>query len=378
MTQIGLYIHIPFCIQKCLYCDFVSITNLSIVKSYINALLQEIQLKSSPDFQINSIYFGGGTPSVLSANHIIHICQWIYKLWNIVQQPEVSIEVNPGTISHDKIHAWQISGINRINIGVQSFHDHHLKLLGRIHTVKQALHAIDCLKDAGFNNIGFDLMYGLPGQTLHEWRTDLETAIVLNPKHMSCYSLTFESGTQFYEMMRHKRIVPLSEKIVRQMMHILMDIMAENRYDHYEISNFASQKIYRSRHNQKYWNHQPYIGLGVAAHSFINNKRFWNCSHVSDYIYKLHHNNDPTEHSEILTREQQLIEWIFLGLRQKEGILIDKFEQHFSCSFHELFSSVLDELKAIGYIHVSPLTCCLTDAGRFYLNSIVQKMVDSF
>jgi len=378
MTQIGLYIHIPFCIQKCLYCDFVSITNLSIVKSYINALLQEIQLKSSPDFQINSIYFGGGTPSVLSANHIIHICQWIYKLWNIVQHPEVSIEVNPGTISHDKIQAWQISGINRINIGVQSFHDHHLKQLGRIHTVKQALHAIDCLKDAGFNNIGFDLMYGLPGQTLHEWRTDLETAITLNPKHMSCYSLTFESGTQFYEMMLHKRIVPLSEKIVRQMMQILMDIMAENRYDHYEISNFASQKIYRSRHNQKYWNHQPYIGLGVAAHSFINNKRFWNCSHVSDYIYKLHHNNDPTEHSEILTREQQLIEWIFLGLRQKEGILIDKFEQHFSCSFHELFSSVLDELKAVGYIHVSPLTCCLTDAGRFYLNSIVQKMVDSF
>ena len=378
MKRIGLYINIPFCIKKCDYCDFVSIPKQSLIPDYIKALVNEVQLKSKADFQVDTIYFGGGTPSILNAENISCICQSIFKHWHIQENPEITIEVNPGTLSHGIINTWKTLGINRINLGVQSFHDPHLQKLGRIHNAKEADQAIHLLKDAGFQNIGLDLMYGIPNQTLDEWKKDLLQAISHHPQHLSCYSLTYEPGTPLYQKLQKKKIVSLPDITIRQMMHILFQGMAENTYDHYEISNFAADNKFRSKHNQKYWPGMPYIGLGAASHSFVEKKRFWNCSNVFEYIKKISIGDDPVENCEHLTIEQQIIESIFLGLRQKDGIQIHKFEAIFPYRFKDLFSEVLNELESVGYLEISSDSCRLSDDGKFYLDSICQRFINAF
>jgi len=377
MKRIGLYIHIPFCIKKCNYCDFVSIATVSLLPDYMKALIKEIQLKSDADFWVDTIYFGGGTPSILNADEICSICQSIKKHWQIQEHPEITIEINPGTLSHDKMQSWKTSGINRINLGVQSFHNRHLMQLGRIHNATDADRAIHLLKDAGFQNIGLDLMFGIFDQTINEWKKDLLQALSYYPQHLSCYSLTYEPGTPLYEQLQQNKICALPDKSVRQMMEILFQTMADHQYDHYEISNFASSVNFRSQHNQKYWQRKPYIGLGAASHSFIENKRFWNCSDVAEYIQKLFNNCNPIENCENLTIEQRIIEYIFLGLRQKEGIHFHDFKSVFSYCFKALFSVVLKELDASGYLDITSDTCRLSNHGKFFLDSICQKLVNA-
>jgi len=377
MKHIGLYLHIPFCIQKCNYCDFTSISTQSVIPEYINALVYEIQRKARPDFQVDTIYFGGGTPSILNDNEISCLCQTIRNHWYLIDHPEITIEVNPGTISSKKIKSWKILGINRINLGVQSFHDHHLQQLGRIHDAKEAITAIQCLKEAGFQNIGLDLIYGIPNQTLNEWKKDLHQAISFYPQHLSCYLLTYEPGTQLHQKLQNNEILTLSDRLLKQMIQTLFQTMAEHKYDHYEISNFASHRKFRSQHNQKYWQHLPYIGLGAASHSFINNKRFWNCSDVTEYIKKLSSHCDPIESFESLSLEQQIIEFIFLGLRQKNGINTYEFNTIFPYRFKALFSEPLRELEPRGYLEILNTSCRLSEKGKYYLDSICQRMVDA-
>lgn len=373
----GLYIHIPFCIKKCNYCDFVSIPVQSCMTDYIHALLKEIHLKSRSNFQVDTIYFGGGTPSILNPKDISCICQRIHRHWQIQENPEITIEVNPGTLSHDKLLAWKALGINRINLGVQSFHDYHLQQLGRIHNAEEADQAIRWLKEAGFQNIGLDLMYGLPNQTLKEWQKDLYHAISYKPQHLSCYSLTYEPGTPLYQKLQNKMIKPLSEITARQMMRTLFQTMSEQAYEHYEISNFAASPEFRSQHNQRYWQRKPYIGLGAGAHSFLENKRLWNCSDVEVYINKISNQQDPIENFEYLTIEQQIIEFIFLGLRQKEGINMIAFDTKFPYCFKNLFYEVLHELESVNYLEISSDFCRLSDLGKFYLDSICQRFVQA-
>jgi len=377
MKITGLYIHIPFCIKKCNYCDFVSISRHSLCSEYIQALIKEIQLKSRTDFLVDTIYFGGGTPSILNAQEISCIYQSIQNNWKIQDHPEITIEVNPGTLSDDKIQLWKELGINRINLGVQSFHHHHLHQLGRIHHEEQAHEAMNMLKQAGFTNIGLDLMYGIPNQTLDEWKEDLSQAIAHHPQHLSCYSLTYEPGTLLYLQLQKKIIEPLPDTTVRQMMNTLFQVMAEYKYEHYETSNFAADSQFRSKHNQKYWKGMTYIGLGVASHSFVNQKRFWNCSDVFHYIKKLSVGEDPVENCEILTIEQQIIESIYLGLRQNDGINIHEFEATFPYRFNALFADVLKEMESAGYLDISKDTCRLSYHGKFYLDSICQGLVNA-
>jgi len=376
MSLIGLYIHIPFCIKKCNYCNFISISNQSIVPDYLNALTREIHLKSRYGYQVDTIYFGGGTPSILNGEDFLRICKAILTHWQIQKNAEITIEVNPGTITIDKIHTWKMLGINRINLGAQSFHDRHLQQLGRIHHAKEVDQAIHWFKGAGFENIGLDLMYGIPGQTQKEWTNDLLQAMSYHPQHLSCYALTYESGTPLYQQLKKKQISSLPERTVRHMMNTLFQIMAEHQYDHYEISNFSSDIQFRSQHNQKYWQGKPYIGLGAASHSFVDNKRFWNCSTVSAYIKAMRNGYNPVENHETLTIEQQMIESIFLGLRHKEGINIYEFDTRFPFRFKDLFSDVLNELEQEGYLEVSTSACRLNDKGKFYLDSICQRLVN--
>jgi oxygen-independent coproporphyrinogen-3 oxidase len=377
MKRIGLYVHIPFCIQKCSYCDFVSISNQSCIPDYIKALDFEIQRKSKQDYLVDTIYFGGGTPSILNDNEISCLCQSIYNHWHVMDKPEITIEANPGTISLKKIKAWNLLGINRINLGIQSFHDQHLQQLGRIHNAKEALIAIHCLKDAGFQNVGLDLIYGIPNQTLNEWNKDLLQAISFSPQHLSCYLLTYEPGTQLYQLRQNKKIFSLPDSSVWKMMQSLFHTMAEYDYDHYEISNFASSPHFRSQHNQKYWQHMSYIGLGAASHSFINHKRFWNCADVAEYIQRILNHRDPIENYENLNLEQQIIEYIFLGLRQQNGINTYEFDTLFPYCFKEIFKEVLKELEPAGYLVVSKDSCRLSEKGKFFLDSICQRLINA-
>jgi len=335
----------------------------------------EIQSKSRPNYQVDTIYFGGGTPSILSVDDLSCIFQVIQNNWEIQENIEITIEVNPGTLSDNKIQSWIELDINRINLGVQSFNNKHLRQLGRIHNAKAAHHAIHKLKKAGFKNIGFDLIYGIFDQTIDEWNNDLRQAISYHPQHLSCYALTYEPNTPLYSQVQNKKITPLPDHTVRKMMDILFQVMEQKKYDHYEISNFAASISFRSKHNQKYWNGTPYIGLGAASHSFLENKRFWNISNVDAYIHKILNGCDPLENVERLTIEQQIIEFIFLELRKKEGIRIHIFDNKFPYCFTDLFSDALKELESTGYIEVTDESCRLSSNGKFFLDSICQRLV---
>ena len=372
----GLYVHIPFCIHKCAYCDFYSLPNLQLIPDYTNALIKEIQLKANQSL-IDTIYFGGGTPSVLTVYEIEKIYHAIYHHFHIYEFPEITLEANPGTLSNDNLSAWKNLGINRINLGIQSFNDKHLHKLGRIYKADQAHDGIHLLLKNGFSNIGFDLIYGIPGQTINDFETDLLTAIQYHPKHLSCYSLTYEPGTPMYQQVKEKKMIPLSEKTVTKMMALLMEIMKDKGFDHYETSNFALCPEFRSKHNQKYWNNQtPYIGLGASAHSYTPYQRSWNVKDIGQYIHLLSLNKDPISGTEKLTREQQMIECILLGLRTKQGIQIDPFEKNFSVCFNEIFSETLTLLESDNYVDKTNDACRLTSTGWFYLDSITDQMVN--
>ena len=373
----GLYIHIPFCIKKCDYCDFYSIPMCNVVPDYIDALIKEIYLRSDKNKRIDTIYFGGGTPSVLKVKDIRRIYEAIQLSWKIDPQSEITIEVNPGTVSKEKITELKSIGINRINIGIQSFHEKYLKILGRIHTSKESFNAINLAQKAGFKNIGLDLIYGIPDQTPDEWEKDLDMAIDLNPEHISSYLLTYEPGTIIHKKKINKTIVPLTDNIIAQMMNKLIFKMETNNFDHYETSNFASSADFRSKHNQKYWKQVPYIGIGAAAHSYYKNTRYWNHSNVNAYIKKIYQNLLPTENSEKLTINQQIIESIFLGLRSKEGIIVKDFETKFKSNFYELFSEPLGHLIKDSYIEYSSFYCRLSRSGHFFLDSIVEQFINS-
>ncbi|MBF0449438.1 MAG: radical SAM family heme chaperone HemW [Candidatus Magnetomorum sp.] len=373
--NIGLYIHIPFCIQKCPYCDFYSIPTCQFIPDYIDALIKEIQIKSTIHLPVDTIYYGGGTPSVLDPSQIERICESIQNHWQVIQHAEITLEANPGTLTEEKLTAWKSSGINRINLGIQSFHDIHLKQLGRIYTAFQAHQAIDLIQKKGFQNIGLDLIYGIPEQTLDDFEKDLLIAIEYKPEHLSCYSLTYEPETPLYQKMKQNTIKPLSENIVAQMMTSSMDISEQSGYDHYETSNYAWGSEFRSRHNQKYWALLPYLGFGASAHSFLDNRRFWNVKDVIQYIKRLSLYRDPVDGSEHLTPQQHMIEAIFLGLRTQQGIQVKEFEKRFSLYFNDIFSDVLDPLRMDGYIEKTPEWCRLKRSGWFYLDSIIEQMV---
>ncbi|KPA19383.1 putative oxygen-independent coproporphyrinogen III oxidase [Candidatus Magnetomorum sp. HK-1] len=348
----------------------------NVIPDYVDALIKEIHLKSDTAQKIDTIYFGGGTPSVLESNQIKQIYEAIKYNWDIDPHAEITLEANPGTITADKLFGWKSSGINRINMGIQSFHDKHLKQLGRIHTAYEAQQAVHLAQNAEFKNIGLDFIYGVPEQTLDEWEQDLKKAISFHPKHLSCYSLTYEPGTLLYQKMKSKAIVPLLDEIVVQMIKKLLKVMDKNGFDHYETSNFASTPDFRSKHNQKYWQLKPYIGIGAASHSFSNNRRYWNYSDVTIYIKKLSQNLYPTEGCEELTSHQQMIEFLFLGLRTQQGIFIKEFERRFSINFSKIFSVPLENFTKDSYIEYSSDYCKLTRTGWFYLDSIVEQMVN--
>jgi oxygen-independent coproporphyrinogen-3 oxidase len=370
----GLYIHIPFCVRKCPYCDFYSVTDLSLKPRFLKALIAEMEMVSAAALCFDTLYIGGGTPSVFDDNDISAIIAAIFQNFNLRPDPEITIEINPGTVSLEQLNGYREAGINRINIGVQSFDQKNLDFLGRIHTANEARNAVSEGHQTGFNNIGLDLIYGLPHQSEPDWLQDLKQAVKCTPTHLSCYMLTYEKGTPLYRGLKDGRVQALAEGNVRVLFETTIDFLEDHKYFQYEISNFAQigkdEKLCVSRHNLKYWLRAPYIGLGPSAHSFVEPKRCWNVSNVYEYISAIETGRRPVADREVLTREQQMIEAIYLGLRMTSGIDLAEFKEKFEIDFIKTFTELVSDLEERNYIEVKNNRCALTRRGRAFLDSI--------
>ena len=377
----GLYAHIPFCVRKCPYCDFYSVTDLSLKAKFLEALLREMQIASAATLEFDTLYIGGGTPSVYNASEIGQIITSALQNFDFLPNPEISIEVNPGTVSIEQLQGYRQAGINRINIGVQSFYQKNLDFLGRIHTVKDAHGSIADARRAGFENIGFDLIYGLPDQSKANWLGDLNQAVEYGPAHLSCYMLTYEKGTPLYSRLKSGRLQALAEEEVRALFDTTIEFLEDHGYFQYEISNFARREnngeTNVSRHNLKYWTFAPYIGLGPSAHSFIDPQRYWNVSSVDQYIQAIQSGRLPLAEKEVLSREQQMIETIYLGLRTTIGIDLAGFKKKFRIDFMETFKELTSDLKRMNHIALTKDRYALSRQARALLDSITAMFVRS-
>jgi oxygen-independent coproporphyrinogen III oxidase len=376
----GIYIHIPFCLKKCPYCNFFSITDLSLKESFVNALFLEIEHYTDTLLSFDTIYFGGGTPSLLSPGEIFPVLNKLFKHFKIHHNSEITMEINPGTVEANDFRGYKHAGINRLNIGVQSFQAENLRFLERIHSIQDACKSLVHSRNTGFSNIGIDLIYGLPDQTLDDWEKDLQTALSFHPEHLSCYMLTYEQNTPFFKAKKNGSILPLHENLEGNFFSFTWDYLSSHDYIPYEISNFSKvdtkfAKSYRSRHNQKYWTFAPYIGLGPSAHSYIDPIRYWNEKSVDHYIQLIESGNCPIAGKESLTMEQKIIESVFLGLRTTEGIDIKRFEENFGPVFLNMFSMPLKNLEQHGYLMLSDSFCRLTPVGMRFHNSICDLLI---
>jgi putative oxygen-independent coproporphyrinogen III oxidase len=372
----GIYIHIPFCQSKCPYCDFYSVTDLSRIPDYLNALQAEMRMTADSGTRADTLYIGGGTPSVLTPGQMGQIVDWTAAYFNLTPTAEMTLEINPATATTRDLQDYAAFGFNRLNIGVQSFSDRNLSFLGRRHNADQALAAIKAGMDAGFGNIGFDLMFGLPEQTAGAWKNDLLQAIRLAPKHLSCYLLSYEPHTNLHADLQAGRFTPLSDFHSADLFRMAHDFLGAAGYEHYEVSNYARGARWRSNHNQKYWNFAPYIGLGPSAHGCCLPRRWWNHRSLDSYLEAISKGLTPMADEETLSDEQQLIEALYLGLRQFDGIDFIAFQTRFHIDFKLYFHTALDRFSAEGWLEIDNRRCRLSVEGMLFLDRIVDELVE--
>lgn len=379
--ELGIYIHIPFCMQKCLYCDFVSYINKSeCVKEYINCMIKEIQSYDLKKYNITTIYIGGGTPSFIESDYIKEIINVIQnKLekndtrWEDI---EITIEVNPGTVTLEKLNDYKTVGINRISLGLQATQDRLLKRIGRIHNYKDFLEAYELLKRVGFNNINVDLMIGLPNQSIKDLKESLEKIIKLNPNHISVYSLIIEDGTPISKLLDEEKIKLPDEEIERQMYWYVKNKLELNGYNHYEISNF-SKKGKESKHNLNCWKQKQYIGIGAAAHSYFKDIRYSNTNNIEEYIKNIKENNIEKNRKieEKQTIEDKKNEFIMLGFRMIEGVNIADFKAKFVDNPLYVYREKIKKLTDEGLIEVDLNNIKLTNKGLDLANVVFEEFI---
>ncbi|HNY66392.1 MAG TPA: radical SAM family heme chaperone HemW [Deltaproteobacteria bacterium] len=321
----GLYIHVPFCISKCGYCDFYSCTDTRLTDEWLGALTREVELWRGGFGPFDTVYLGGGTPSVLSLLQLERLLDAVRGAFDILPGAEVTVEVNPADWGLQDLLVARSLGINRINVGVQSFDDGELRFLGRRHDSRQALAALANARRAGFENVGLDLIYGLPGQGFNTWKGSLEKALLLAPEHLSCYELELKADTPLGLRYGLGELEPRTGECLRELFLRTSELAEGAGYVHYEVSNFARGMEKASRHNRKYWDHTPYLGLGPSAHSFKDNRRWWNTGSIHDYLRLLGEGRKPVAGSEDLGPDQLAFESLFLGLRTREGIDLEEY-----------------------------------------------------
>ena len=334
MKRLGLYIHIPFCDRICNYCDFTAFQGAnSKIKEYVEALKKEIELKGNKNFLIDSIFIGGGTPSFIDGKYIFEILEKVKENFTVLDNIEISIETNPKTFDEKKLEYYKSAKINRVSIGVQSFNDKILKELGRNHNSKEALESIELVKKFGFD-INLDLIFGYQSQTIEDILYDLEMVKNINPEHISYYALIIEEKTKFKALQNVGKLDLLDEETERKMYHLIVKKLEEIGLNQYEVSNFA--KVGKeSVHNKKYWNCKEYLGLGISAHSYLNDERFSNTVNLSKYIKELYNGNIPVDFREKLDMPTKKFEYIIMNMRLKEGFLISDYNRLFESDFLE-------------------------------------------
>ena len=380
--QLGIYVHIPFCVKKCNYCDFTSAAySQDIRQRYIDSLILELEgiddkySLSFDEYSVSTIYFGGGTPSVPDASLIIGVLDRIMERFEVdsTEHCEITIEVNPGTVDEDKLNAYRRAGFNRISIGLQSANEDELRLLGRIHSYNEFLRTYEMARRAGFANINVDVMTALPGQTLDKLKYTLCEVIRLNPEHISAYSLIIEEGTPFYDIYGHMEEGPVAEELEREMYHFVTKALSEHGYYRYEISNY-SKPGYESRHNSSYWTGIDYLGLGLGASSLLDNVRYQNTSDMNEYLAASVAKCSIADEIR-LTEHDQMEEYMFLALRMDRGASIEGFRQRFGISLRDKYGSVIDRLTSEGMLELSDDTIWLSDKGVDYGNYVFSSFL---
>lgn len=377
MKNLGIYIHIPFCKQKCSYCDFISFAGKEeCIQEYIESLKKEIENFEVSNYEIDTIYIGGGTPSFIDSKNIIEILEIIRNKFNVKSNAEITIEVNPGTVNEEKIQDYITAGINRVSIGLQSTNNKILKQIGRIHTYEEFLKTYNLARKVGIKNINVDLMLALPNQTIEDLNASVDDIIKLQPEHISVYSLILEDGTLMKMLVDENKIDLPSEEIEREMYWKVKEKLESNGYVHYEISNF-SKKGFESKHNLNCWEQKEYIGFGLAAHSYINNRRFCNTSNLRDYINNIQNGNfkNNIEVCEIQNEEDKKKEYMLLGLRKIEGVNVQDFKNKFVDNPIYLFHKELEKLVNEGLIEIDLNNIKLTSKGLDLANLVWEEFV---
>jgi len=379
---LSLYIHIPFCKKKCLYCDFLSAPACAQEReSYVKALLREISVMADfcKEYKVISVFFGGGTPSLLSSLQMERIMRAVRKGYHLCKDAEITVECNPATADLQKLVSYRENGINRLSIGLQSADDAELKALGRIHNYGQFLDTFSFAREAGFDNINIDIMSALPGQTCKSYLHTLECVTGLEPEHISAYSLIIEEGTPFFDRYGENKsdnapaYPPLpDEDSERNMYYDTARVLKKAGYERYEISNYA-KKGYECRHNLTYWTGIEYLGLGLGASSYFEGRRYKNTSDMEQYLHNPIHNIEDEAH--VLTKNDKMEEYMFLGLRLKKGVSIHTFKQQFHIALEEVYGDEIEQLKKDGLLLQRSDRLCLSKKGTDVANYVMSHFI---
>ena len=372
----GIYIHIPFCKQACTYCNFHFTTSLRYKNELVAALLSELKLQHENKYlsgaPVESIYFGGGTPSLLDINDIASITEAIHQQWNVNPAAEITLEANPDDVSNEKLNGWKAAGINRLSIGIQSLYEEDLSWMNRAHTADEARNVIEKARNAGFNQFSIDFIYGTPFLTDEQWQEELEWVTQQQIEHISCYALTVEQQTPLAKKIEKKELQSVeAEKQSRQFLQ-LMQYMHEAGYEHYEISNFALPG-HRSKHNSSYWKGIPYLGIGPAAHSFNGSTRQWNVANNQQYIRDIKNGIIPAT-TEELTPVQQLNEYIMISIRTMEGSDLKKVDELRGTYNKQGFEQQVNQFVATGWMLIENNSIILTKEGKLFADKIAADL----
>lgn len=380
MEELGIYVHIPFCKRKCSYCDFKSFSNIDEInqKKYVDALIKEIQNSQNTNkYIVTTIYIGGGTPSFINEAYIKDILQAIYKKWEIKNDVEITIEVNPGTITKEKLEAYKNMGINRLSIGLQSTNNYLLNKIGRIHSYEEFIENYILARKIGFENINIDLMLALPEQNMEDLMQSVKKVINLNPEHISIYSLILEENTELWKKVKNKEENLVEDDLEREMYWKSKKAFEAAGYIHYEISNYAKPG-FESKHNKNCWSQKQYLGFGIAAHSYFNGKRFYNVEDLNKYITNIEKNefkNNIIIEEENRTKEDIAKEYMMLGLRKIEGVSISEFQRKFELNPLFYFRFEISKLQEMDLIEVDLDNIRLTKKGLDLANIVFEEFI---
>jgi oxygen-independent coproporphyrinogen III oxidase len=376
-NNLGLYIHIPFCTQKCSYCAFVSFkSGKETIKNYFNALLKEVELASveHKNKTVDTIFIGGGTPSYVESGYITELLIQINTHFKVDKKAEITIEANPESLTFEKLTKYKNSGINRLSIGCQTTNNRLLKLLNRPHNSEQFFDAVKAAKKAGFTNINADLILALPTQKMKDVKRAAKDLTKIGLTHISAYDLILEENTPFAKAIKEGKLKQVSEKLALKMQHYVVKKLSQKGFNRYEVSAY-SKTGYESKHNLKYWNLDDYLGMGIAAHSKLGHKRFSNTGNLKVYINNIENNNLAYENKQILTKEEQIEEFVMLSLRKQEGIDLENYKKLFNSNLLQKKAKEIELLLKEGLININNSHLSLTIKGFDVLNGIIFKII---